>query len=76
VPGPDGYFTQLLGHWAVNRATGFASAFTNPRTGECCDDKNALLAAILADATNLGQGRIAVGQIVVYDSAEAECEIG
>jgi TnpA family transposase len=29
------------------------------RTGECCDDENALLAAIPADATNLGLGRMA-----------------
>jgi TnpA family transposase len=49
--------TELLHE--VNRATGFASAFTNLRTGECCDDGNALLAAILADATNLGLGRMA-----------------
>ncbi len=42
----------------MNRATGFASAFTNLRTGERCDDENALLAAILADATNLGLGRM------------------
>ena len=38
----------------MNRATGFAAAFTNLRTGERCDNENALLAAILADATNLG----------------------
>jgi Tn3 transposase DDE domain len=44
--------TELLHE--VNRTTGFASAFTNLRTGERCDDENALLAAILADATNLG----------------------
>jgi hypothetical protein len=43
----------------VNRATGFASAFTNLRTGEGCDDDSALLAAVLADATNLGLGRMA-----------------
>jgi TnpA family transposase len=49
--------TELLHE--VNRATGFASAFTNMRTGERCDDGNALLAAILADATNLGLGRMA-----------------
>jgi hypothetical protein len=29
------------------------------RTGERCDEENALLAAILADATNLGLGRMA-----------------
>ena len=49
--------TELLHE--VNGTTGFASAFTNLRTGERCDDVNALLAAILADATNLGLGRMA-----------------
>jgi len=49
--------TELLHE--VNRATGFASAFTNLRTGEPSDDDNALLAAIFADATNLGLGRMA-----------------
>jgi TnpA family transposase len=49
--------TELLHE--VNRATGFASAFTNLRTGEQCEDDNALLAAILADATDLGLGRMA-----------------
>ena len=49
--------TELLHE--TNRATGFATAFTNLRTGECCDEENALLAAILADATNLGLGRMA-----------------
>ena len=39
--------TELLHE--VNRATGFASAFTNLRTGEQCDDDSALLAAILAE---------------------------
>ena len=48
--------TELLHE--TNRATGFATAFTNLRTGECCDEENALLAAILADATNLGLGRM------------------
>ena len=43
----------------VSRATGFAQAFTNLRTGERCEDENALLAAMLADATNLGLGRMA-----------------
>ena len=54
---PPARITELLHE--VNRGTGFASAFTNLRTGECCDDLNALLAAILADATNLGLGRMA-----------------
>jgi hypothetical protein len=43
----------------VSRATGFAQAFTNLRTGERCEDENALLAAVLADATNLGLDRMA-----------------
>jgi TnpA family transposase len=54
---PPARITELLHE--VNRVTGFASAFTNLRTGERCDDVNALLAAILADATNLGLGRMA-----------------
>jgi TnpA family transposase len=54
---PPVRITELLHE--VNRATGFASAFTNPRTGERCDDDSALLAAVLADATNLGLGRMA-----------------
>jgi TnpA family transposase len=54
---PPARITELLHE--VNRITGFASAFTNLRTGERCDDVNALLAAILADATNLGLGRMA-----------------
>src|SRR5208283_2614169 len=33
--------TELLHE--VNRATGFAAAFTNIRTGEACDNENALL---------------------------------
>jgi TnpA family transposase len=49
--------TELLHE--VNRATGFAAAFTNLRTGETCDAENALLAAILADGTNLGLTRMA-----------------
>ena len=43
----------------VSRRTGFSAAFTNLRTGEACDGENALLAAILADATNLGMTRMA-----------------
>ena len=54
---PPARITELLHE--VNRVTDFASAFTNLRTGERCDDVNALLAAILADATNLGLGRMA-----------------
>ena len=54
---PPVRITELLHE--VNRATGFASAFTNLRTGERCDDDSTLLAAVLADATNLGLGRMA-----------------
>jgi TnpA family transposase len=54
---PPVRITELLHE--VNRATGFAYVFTNLRTGERCDDENALLAAVLADATNLGLGRMA-----------------
>jgi TnpA family transposase len=43
----------------VSRRTGFSAAFSNLRTGEACDNENALLAAILADATNLGLTRMA-----------------
>ena len=49
--------TELLHE--VARGTGFLGAFTNFRTGDPCPDQNALLAAILADATNLGLGRMA-----------------
>ena len=49
--------TELLHE--VNRATGFASAFTNFRTGGSCENESALLAAILADGTNLGLTRMA-----------------
>lgn len=45
-------------------ATGFAAAFSNLRTGERCDNENALLAAILADATNLGLTRPALRQFL------------
>lgn len=49
--------TELLHE--VSRRTRFSAAFTNLRTGEACDNENALLAAILADATNLGLTRMA-----------------
>ncbi|MGX1500808.1 TnpA family transposase [Labrenzia sp. MBR-25] len=49
--------TELLHD--VARETGFMSAFTNLRTGETCRNENALLAAILANATNLGLSRMA-----------------
>jgi hypothetical protein len=37
----------------VNQDTGFPSPITNLRTGERCENPNALLATILADAINL-----------------------
>lgn len=49
--------TELLHEVAQN--TGFLAAFTNLRTGEPCRNENALLATILADATNLGLSRMA-----------------
>lgn len=49
--------TELLHEVAHN--TGFLAAFTNLRTGELCRNENALLATILADATNLGLSRMA-----------------
>lgn len=49
--------TELLHE--VARQTGFLSAFTNLRTGASSPHDNALLAAILADATNLGLARMA-----------------
>ena len=49
--------TELLHE--VAQETGFLAAFTNLRTGERCPNENALLATILADATNLGLSRMA-----------------
>lgn len=49
--------TELLHE--VARATGFAQAFVNLRTREAHDNENALLAAILADGSNLGLARMA-----------------
>ncbi len=43
----------------VGRATGFAACFTHLRTGNPPADVPALLAAILADGTNLGLARMA-----------------
>jgi len=43
----------------VDRWTGFADRFTHLRTGNPAGDKPALLAAILADGTNLGLSRMA-----------------
>jgi TnpA family transposase len=49
--------TELLHE--VSRETGFLEAFTNLRTNERHDNENALLAAILADGSNLGLTRMA-----------------
>lgn len=49
--------TELL-HDVANE-TGFLAGFTNLRTGRHSDNSNALLAAILSDATNLGLARMA-----------------
>jgi TnpA family transposase len=54
---PHARITEVMHE--VSRATGFAAAFTNLRTGERCDNENALLATILADASNLGLTRMA-----------------
>jgi len=43
----------------VERWTGFADRFTHLRTGNPAADKPALLAAVLADGTNLGLSRMA-----------------
>jgi TnpA family transposase len=49
--------TSLLAE--VNRWTGFLDSFTHYRTGETAGDEAALMAAILADATNSGTERMA-----------------
>ena len=49
--------TELLHEVAGD--TGFASAFSNLRTHEQHDNPNALLAAVLADGSNLGLARMA-----------------
>src|SRR5215470_15988461 len=43
----------------VDGWTGYADRFTHLRTGDLAADKSALLAAILADGTNLGLARMA-----------------
>jgi hypothetical protein len=44
---PAARITEVLHD--VARATGFAAAFTNLRTGERCEDESALLAVVLAE---------------------------
>lgn len=49
--------TELL--WEVNAQTGFLDAFTDLRSGKQHDEPAAMLATILAGATNLGLERMA-----------------
>jgi len=62
---PNVRVTELLAE--VARRTGFASRFAELRSGKAHPNPNALLAAILADATNLGVERMATAsQGVTY----------
>ncbi len=49
--------TELLAE--VDKLTGFSNAFTHVRAGTPNGDQSAILAAVLADATNLGLARMA-----------------
>ncbi len=49
--------TEVIGD--VEHSTGFAACFAHLRTGEPAADRPALLAALLADGTNLGLSRMA-----------------
>ena len=52
---PNVHITDLLAE--VDGWTGFADKFTHLRTGDMVRNRSAILAAVLADATNLGPKR-------------------
>ena len=54
---PNVHITDLLAE--VDGWTGFADKFTHLRTGDIVRNRSAILAAVLADATNLGPKRMA-----------------
>jgi hypothetical protein len=54
---PNVHITDLLAE--VDGWTGFAERFTHLRTGDMVRNRSAILAAVLADATNLGPKRMA-----------------
>ena len=54
---PNVHITDLLAE--VDGWTGFADKFTHLRTGDMVRNRSAILAAVLADATNLGPKRMA-----------------
>ena len=54
---PNVHITDLLAE--VDGWTGFADKFTHLRTGDMVRNRSASLAAVLADATNLGPKRMA-----------------
>ena len=58
---PNIRITELLNE--VAQATGFARCFTDLRDGRPVDDVTTVLAAVLADATNLGIERMADGSV-------------